>query len=125
MKRQNVGRRQRQADVVGRDFLCESMNGVELRDGLAIGSVKPFRCEWTLAHVHDHERDIHAAFDHLRQIDLRGEAFGVVAIRCEVGRLDIVVSVELQHVAVNQFGFGNQSRVVLLRWTGQGCQVQQ
>ena len=80
-KREDVGGRQRQADVVGRDLFGEAMNGVELRDRLPVGAVEALRRQRTLADVDDHERDIHAAFDHLRQIDLRGEAHRVVAIR--------------------------------------------
>ena len=101
MQREDVGRRQRQADVVGRDFFSQAMNGVELRDRLPVCAVIPFRRQRALADVNDHERDIHAAFDHLRQIDLRREAHGVVAIRREVRGLDIVVSVELEDAVVN------------------------
>ena len=81
VQREDVGGRQRQADVVGRDFFRQAMNGVELRDRLPVGVVITFRRQRALADVDDHERDIHAAFDHLRNIDLRREAHGVVAIR--------------------------------------------
>ena len=106
MQGEDVGGRQGEAHVVGRDLFGEAMHGVELGDRLAVGAVKAFRRERALADVDDHERDIHSAFDHFRQIDLRGEAHLVVAIGGEVGGLDIVVSVELQDAAVNQFGFG-------------------
>ena len=99
---QDVGRRQRQADVVGCDLFRQAMNGVELRDRLPVRAVKPFRRQRALADVNDHERDIHVAFDHLRQIDLRREPHLVIAIRREVRGLDIVVSVELDDAVVNQ-----------------------
>ena len=122
---EDVGRREREAHVIGRDLFGEAMHGIELRDRLAVGAVKAFRRERALADVDDHERDIHAAFDHFRQIDLRGETHFVVAIGREVGGLDIVVRVELEDAAVNQFGFGEQCRVVGLRRTDSGCQLKQ
>jgi hypothetical protein len=109
--------RQRQADTVGSDLFRQAMNGVEFRHRLAIGVVVAFWRQRTLADVNDHERDIRAAFDHLRNIDLGSQAHGVVAIRGEVRWLDIVVRVELEDALVNAFRFGNQRRIVRLRRT--------
>ena len=102
VQREDVGGRQGKAHLVGRDLLGEAMDGVELGDGLAVGAVVAFRRQRALADVDDHERDVHAAFHHLRQIDLRGETHLVVAVRREVGGLDVVVGVELEDVGVNQ-----------------------
>ncbi len=125
MQCQHIGRRQRKTDVVRRNLFREAMNRVELRDGLPVCVVKPFRRQRTLADVDDHERDIHVAFHHLRQIDLRGEAHFVVAIRGEVRRLDIVVRVELEDPVVNDFGFGDQCRIIGLRRAGPGRDLEQ
>ncbi len=86
----------------GAIFSVKPMNRVELRHRLPVGAVKAFRRQRALADVHDHERDIHVAFDHLRQIDLRRQAHGVVAIRREIRRLDIVMSIELEDPVVNE-----------------------
>jgi hypothetical protein len=40
---EDIGRRQCEADIIGRDFFGKAMNGVELRDGLPVGVVKTFR----------------------------------------------------------------------------------
>src|SRR5262249_48005770 len=59
------------------------------------------------------------AFDHLWQIHLRGQAHGVIAVRCEVRRVDIVVRIELDHIVVNLLRLGDE-RSVVLRWAGAG-----
>ena len=79
------------------------MNGIEFRDGLPIRIVVTLRRERALTDVNDHERNIHAAFDHLRDIHLRRQAHGVVALCREVRRIDIVVRIELDDAIVNQF----------------------
>ena len=75
--------------------LGQAMDGVELRYSLSVGIVIPLLRQRALADIRDHERDVHAAFHHLRQVDLRGQAHGVVAVRREIGGLDIVVRVKL------------------------------
>jgi hypothetical protein len=81
---QDGGRRQCQAHVVGRNLFREAMNGVELGDRLLVRVIVTFRRQRALADEDDHERDIHSAFDHLRQIDLRRQPHFVVAIGREV-----------------------------------------
>ena len=55
-----------------------------------------------LADVDDHERDVEAAFLHLRQVHLVGQPHRVVAAAGEVRRIDVVVRVERDHALVNR-----------------------
>ena len=97
----HVGRGQRQLDLSGRDLLRQVMHGVELRDRLLVGAVVAFGRQRALADVDDEERGVEAAFLHLRQVDLRVEALGVVLLPREVVRVDVVVRVERDHAIVN------------------------
>ena len=115
VQRKDVGGRQCKTDLIRRDLFRQPVNGVELRHRLLVGVVKTFGCQRALADVNDHERHVHAAFDHLGQIDLRRQAHLVIAIRREVRRLDVVVSVERDNTFVNAFGFGNQRGLAALR----------
>jgi len=113
--RENIGGRESETDIVRGDLFREPVNGVKLRHSLPVGAVIPFRSQRALADINDHERHVHIAFDHFRQIDLRRQAHFVIAVCREVGGLDVVVGVELDHPVVNAFGFGNQRRIVRLR----------
>ena len=123
MQGEHVGRRQRQADIVRGNLFSQPMDGIELRDHLLVGVVVTFWRQRPLAHVGNHERDIHAAFHHLGDVHLRGEAHGVVAFRREVGGLNIVMGIQFQNAAVNLFGFGDQCRVVRLGGAGAWCDL--
>ena len=78
-----------------------------MADRLTVGVRIALGRERPLPDVHDHERDVHAAFDHLRQVDLGREPHRVVALRRKQARLDVVMRVELDHSIVNASRFRN------------------
>ena len=85
----------------GRDLLRQVMHRVELRDRLLVGVVVALRRQRPLADIDDEEGGVEAAFDHLRQVDLRLEALRVVLLPREVVGIDVVVGVERDHAIVN------------------------
>jgi hypothetical protein len=62
-----------------------------------------------LADVDDEERDVHIAVGHLGQIDLRGQALGVVALGGETGRVDVIVRVQFEDALVNLFALARRA----------------
>jgi len=61
----------------------------------------PFGRQRALADVDDEERDVEAAFLHLRNVDLRRQPLRVIAFGREVGGIDVVMRVERDHAIVN------------------------
>ena len=98
----DVGGGERQLDLVGRDLLGETMDRVEFRDCLLVSAVVALGGERTLPDVDDEERRVEAAGSHLRQVDLIAEILRVVALRREVGDVDVVVRVERDDPFVNR-----------------------
>jgi hypothetical protein len=99
----------------GRQRLGQSMNGVKLRNRLLIRAVEALRRQRALAHVHDHERHVEPAFDHLGQIHLRGQAHRVVAVGREIAGTDVVVRVHRDDTLVDRPGSRDERRIRLLR----------
>ena len=103
----------------------QPMNRVELRHRLPVRIVISFRRQRPLADVDDHERNIHAAFHHLRNIHLGRQTHCIVTVRREIARLNIVVRVEREDTRMNASGFGNECRIVRLSRTRADCQLKQ
>ena len=118
----DVGGRQGELDLVRRDLFREAMNGVELGDRRAVGALVSGReasgLRGSLPDVDDEERDVEAAFLHLRQVHLRRQPHGVVAVGREVLRIDVVVGVERDDAVVDGAG---PCRQILLRVRHRTC----
>jgi len=98
----NIGRRLRELDLLRRNLLGQPVDRVELRDRLPIGvGIAGWR-QRPLRHLNHEEGDVETAVAHLRQVRLRHKTTGVVALRCEVRRLEIDVRVDRQYAPVNR-----------------------
>ena len=98
----HVGGGERELNLVGRDLLGQSMDGVELLDRLLVGVGVALRRQVTLPDVDDEEGGIEPTLDHLGQVDLRRQVLRVVACRREVVGVDVVVRVESNHPLMNR-----------------------
>ena len=111
----NVGGGERELDLARRDLAGKALDGVEflnreLVGALVTGSGERIRilrlpC---LADVDAEEQRVEAAVDHIRQIELGFETLRVIALAGQIGRSEINVSVEIDHLLVNSAGFFDQ-----------------
>jgi len=87
------------------------MDGVELRDGLAIRIRVAGRGQRPLWDMDVQERDVEAALAHFRQIELCEESPRVVALGREVGGVEVDVRVDGEKAFVDRPGVCDEGRV--------------
>ena len=110
----DVSGRQRKLNLAGRDLLGEPMDRVEFLARLLVGALVAFGSKRPLTDVDDEEGRVETALDHLGQVDLGVQPLRVVPFRGEVGRADVVVRVERDHLVLDRVRFLDEGVFVAL-----------